>query len=685
MGFKRWVLTELDKEGAAQLAEDCGLHPFLALLLTTRGIADPSEADAFLVGGEPGDDPFGFADMDLAVARIQRALDMGERMAVFGDYDADGVTATALLYSYLRDQQADVLYRIPKREGEGEGYGLHRETVDWFSEQGVRLIITVDNGISALEEIAYARSLGMDVVVTDHHQPQERLPEAAAVVDPHREDCGSEFKDYAGVGVAFKLVCALEGDAEAVLERYADLVAIGTLADVMPLTGENRVLVREGLRLMNEGGRPGLRALAEVAGMSGRTQTASTALFSLAPRLNAAGRMGAPDKAEQLLLSESEEDARLLAAEIQQMNVRRQEVEGAILEEALLWLRSHPDCRHQRVLVVEGRGWHPGVVGIIAARLLERFGKPCIVLSMEEGPDGALTARGSGRSVPGFSLFEAIAACAEELTTFGGHELAAGVGLPADHIDAFRRKINAYAAARYPVMPVPVLAIDFKLRPAQVDVEKLQLIAALEPVGNGNPAPVFQLSNMRLENITPVGGGKHLRLALSRDGAMISAMKFQTMPEEFPVPCGALLHLAVTLERNEFRGTVTPSVVVKDLRYADTEQEELLAAMAVYDQLMRGERPENPAACTPDRDQAAAVYRLLRARNGWRGTWEQLAHAAGAEMSYTQLRVTVEVLCEAGLAEAEDDGDRLCISLLPADGKVDLNDTPLMRRLQGLS
>lgn len=680
MSFKRWVLTELDKESAAQLAEECELHPFLALLLTTRGISDPAEADAFLVGGEPGDDPFGFADMVPAVERVQRALDAGERMAVFGDYDADGVTATALLYSYLRDRQADVLYRIPKREGEGEGYGLRRETVDWFAEQGVRLIITVDNGIAAVEEIDYARSRGMDVVVTDHHQPQERLPEAAAVVNPHRADCGSEYKEYAGVGVAFKLASALEGDADAVLEQYGDLIALGTLADVMPLTGENRLLVREGLQQLAEGKRPGLRALAEEAGVSERAMTASTALFSLAPRLNAAGRMGEPEKAERLLLAESAADARALAEEIQRMNVRRQEVEGAILEEALRKLREQPDCRYQRVLVVAGQGWHPGVVGIIAARLLDRFGKPCIVLSVEERPDGTRFAKGSGRSLPGFPLFEAIAACGGLLDTFGGHELAAGVGLDAGRIDVFRRQINDWAAVHYPVMPAPQLAIDFKLRPSQVDVEKLQLIAALEPFGNGNPAPVFQLSGMRLENITPVGGGRHLRLSLSRDGTMVSAMKFQTAPEDFPVPCGALLHLAVTLERNEFRGVVSPSVIVKDLRYADTVQEEMLAGLADYDRLMRRERPSDPAACTPSRDQIAALYRLLRARGGWRGTLEQLLHAVDA-MSCVQLRVAAEVLCEAGLASAEDDGDRLCLSLLPASGKADLNDTPLMRFL----
>ena len=267
MNFRRWILPGLDKEAAASLAEEAGLEPFLALMLSLRGMTDVEEALEFLSGWDVTADPLAFADMDKAAARVRRALDQGERIMVYGDYDADGVTSTVLLYAYLREQGADVLYMLPEREG--EGYGLHKSSVDQIAEAGVKLIVTVDNGISAVEEIAYAREKGIDVVVTDHHQPQETLPEAAAVVDPHRADCPSEFKDYAGVGVAFQLVCALEGDVESVLERYADLVALGTLADVMPLRGENRALVRRGLRMLGEGGRLGLRKLAEVAGMAG--------------------------------------------------------------------------------------------------------------------------------------------------------------------------------------------------------------------------------------------------------------------------------------------------------------------------------------------------------------------------------------------------------------------------------
>lgn len=679
MAFKRWVTSPLDKDGAAALAEACGLHPFLALMLSQRGITDAAEAEAFLLGGDLQDDPFGFQDMDAAVERIQRAIDRGERIAVFGDYDADGVTATALLYTYLHEKNANVFYRVPKREGEGEGYGLRTCTVDMLAEQGAQLIVTVDNGITAVEAVAHANELGIDVVVTDHHQPQATLPRAVAVVDPHRADCGSGFKEYAGVGVAFKLVCALEGDEEAMLAQFADLVALGTLADVMPLVGENRLLVREGLRVLSRGERVGLRALAEVAGVGDKTLTSAVALFSLAPRINAAGRMGEPQKAAELLLSQDVNEAAVLAGEIQALNVRRQTVEGEILEEVVARLEREPSLLLDRVLAVEGQDWHPGVVGIIAARLLERYGKPCLVLNVS----GEL-AHGSGRSMEGFSLFDALTSCSDMLENYGGHELAAGVTLAAARVAEFRRRINAYAATQHPVMPSLPLRLDFKLRPGQVDVEKLQLIAALEPFGSGNPSPVFQLSNMRLENITPVGNGRHLRLAFSRDGVMMSAMKFQATPADFPVPCGTCLHLAVTLERNEFRGVVSPSVVIKDIHFAETDQEEFLGDLARVQALMRGEAVENAAACIPERAHTTALYRLLHAAGRWTGSVEQLWYAAGRQMRLSQLLVALQSLREASLVTVNDNGDALTVAVLPAEGKADLNATPIMQFLHTL-
>ncbi len=678
MSIRRWIVSPLDKEAAAQLAEDCEINPFLALLLVTRGITDPETASEFLLGGEIADDPFGFADMDLAVERIQRALDNHEQMAVYGDYDADGVTSTVLLYTYLREKEADVTYYLPDREK--EGYGLHKESIDLLHQQGVKLIITVDNGIAAVGEIAYAASLGVDVVVTDHHQPQETLPAAVAVVDPHRADCGSEFKDYAGVGVAFKLVCALEGDAEPVMARFGDLVAIGTLGDVMPLTGENRALVRAGLRVLNEGNRPGLRALARAAGAENKELSSANVVFTLVPRLNAAGRMDSPDRAARLLMTAQDDVAEALAGEIQQCNVRRQETETGILTQVIERLQAEPRLLADRVLVIDGENWHPGVVGIIAARIVERYGKPCILLAVKDGQ-----AKGSGRSVKGFSLFEAIAACEDTLSHFGGHELAAGVGLSADNIPEFRRRINAFAAERYPNMPAPELRLDFKLRPSQVDVEKLNLLKALEPVGAGNSAPVFGLFQMRLDNITPLSGGKHVRLSVSRDDTRLSVLKFGMSYDDFPFECGQILNLAVTLERNEFRGVVTPSVLAKEIRSAELDQEERILADRQFDRILREETvsPEQTAAWTPERTELERVYRYLRTAKGWNGALEQLRYFLGNPLiSYVRLRVALETLRQAGLIGLTDTGDSLKLSLLPVSGKVDLNGTPILQFLQ---
>ena len=646
MSFRRWVLPPLDKESAAMLAEECGVDPFLSLMLTTRGICEVETAMEFLTASELTADPLGFIDMDKAADRIRQAMDRGETIMVYGDYDADGVTATALLYSYLRDKGANVLYYIPQREG--EGYGLHRESIDRVSEAGAQLIITVDNGIAALDEVAYAAEKGIDV------------------------------KDYAGVGMAFWLVCALEEDVDWAFEQYADLVALGTLADVMPLRGDNRVLVRRGLEKINRGGRLGLDRLKEAAGTAGKVHTSTMTVFALAPRINAAGRMGSPDKAAQLLLSENMEETSALAAEIQKLNAERQEAETRILEQVLEGLRRSPERLSDRVLVVAGDGWHHGVVGIIAARLTERYGKPSIVLSV----DGE-TAKGSGRSVKGFSLFQAVAACKECLQGFGGHELAAGVTLETAQIDAFRERINAYAAA-LPAMPVPEMVLDCKLRPGQLSVELLASLSALEPYGAGNASPVFGLFQMQLEGITPVGGGRHLRLALSRDGAHITAMKFSTTPEEFRFIPGDVLNLAVTLDRNEYKGAVSVSVIVKDIRYASTRQDEVLAGLRDYDRAVRRELTAQDMALQPDRELAAKVYRLVSPQNGWAGTLEQLAHEAGTTGAYARVRLAAEVLRQAELIEAEDQGDILLLKRKPAKGKADLSATPMMGYFQDL-
>ncbi len=676
MSFRRWTFSPLDKVAAAELASACDVDCFLALLLNARGWSDPEEAAMLLAGEEEPCDPFAFADMDVAAERIQTAIDNGERIAVFGDYDADGVTATVLLYTYLKQQGANVTYRIPRREE--SGYGLHHNTIDDFVADGVQLLITVDNGISAVDEVAYANSLGLDVVVTDHHQPQDILPPAVAVVDPHREDCESEFKMYAGVGVAFKLVCALEGDEDWALEQFADLVALGTLADVMPLENENRRLVRAGLALINSQHRPGLVALANEAGSANRRQTSSSAVFTLAPRINAAGRMGDPDIAAQLLLAQTLADSELLAQTIAALNTERQKKELDIMTEVSAYIDAHPHVMAQRIIVLSGNNWYSGVVGIIAARILEKYGKPCILLSISDG-----IAKGSGRSVPGFSLFDAIASCSDILLNYGGHTLAAGLGMEADKVDEFRRRINEYAKATEPIMPVPELHMDFRLVPSQIDVAKLDLLDRLEPYGAGNPQPVFCLYNMTVESVIAVAA-KHSKLTLSKDGVCLTAIRFGVSPDTLGMKTGDRIHLAVTLDRNEYRGNVSVSIIVKDLRFADTVQEDILAAFQLYDRLICDEQlsaDDKQNAC-PSREHTVAVFRLLKEHGDrFEGSWEWLYHTLAPTVPTMKLKPAVEVLREAGVISVRDGGDIVTVQILPVEQKADLTQTTLMKRL----
>ncbi len=673
MQIRRWDESKPDTTLAAELAEACEIHPFLALMLTAQGLNTPEQIYEYITGYEEEVDPFSFADMQAAVDEIKNAIACGKKILVYGDYDVDGITSTVLLYDYFKKQGADVLYHIPTRN---EGYGVHRDTVRWAAKQGVSLIVTVDTGIAAVEEVQCAKEFGIDFVITDHHQPGNQLPDALAVVDPHREDCESEFKDFAGVGVAFMLLCALSGDSEAVFKDYGDLLALGTLADMMPLQGFNRDLMRRCITLLDESTRPGLLALRQVAGLADKSLSVSGVSFGLAPRLNASGRMADPDISLLLLLSDDQQEANCLAQEIQTLNLHRQQATNEILQQVEEQLEQHPEWLYDRVLVVGGDNWHSGLLGLVAARLADRYGKPAIALSL--GDDGV--AHGSCRSIEGFPMFDALTACGEIMTQFGGHEQAAGVTLPIDRVDTLRASINEYARTVCPIMPVSSLRIAVRLRPDQISTEKLILLQVMEPFGCGNPAPLFGLFRMQLDNITAVGNGKHTRLSLSRDGVRISAMMFQITPEEFPIPCGSVVNCVVSLEKNEYRGNTTVNVRIRDISFADTDRDELQREIAKFGRLLRREWQPKSAEVMPSRENLAHLYNLLHACREWNGTVEQLHHALGERApGYLPMLISLQLWQEAGLIRWYDRGERISVRLLPAEGKADLTATPLWK------
>lgn len=679
MILRKWEVRPLDKERAAAFAQTYGVPFFLAMLMNIRGLDDAAHLREFLGEGEPLSDPFLLKDMDKAAARITRAVDNMEKIAVYGDYDADGVTSTAMLYSYLETRGADVIFYIPQREG--EGYGMNMGAVEYLKEQGVSLIVTVDNGISSVQEVARANELGIDVVVTDHHRPQAILPDAVAVVDAYRPDDTSPYKHFSGVGIAFKLLMALEdgaGDVEDLLEAYSDLAAIGTIGDIVPLTGENRTLIRAGLERLSQSDRPGVQALLENAGIAGKALTSTNVAFTLVPRINATGRMGAPERAVRLLISGYEEEAEVLSEEICADNEERRRVEAEIAEAAFADIEAKGYMK-DRVVVVDGENWHHGVIGIVASRVTERCGKPCMIISR-----GETEAKGSGRSIEGFSLFEAICACGDLLIKFGGHPMAAGITLKPENIEAFRKRINQYAAEHFPQMPTQTVTLDCKLNPAALSVSMAQSLTQLEPFGNGNPQPVFGLFNMELSNVTPVGGGGHLRLTLEKNGAVITAMRFNTKPEELPYHIGDKIDLAVQLEAREFRGQPSLTVIVRDMKFAAFNTEKNIASLASFEKWQRGEvlSAEDKNRLYPDRACLAAIYRALRMVNGKETDQVRFVSQFGKDMTLGLFKTALLVFEERGLVHSEIADDTFTATLIETSGKTDITRSPVLLALQ---
>jgi single-stranded-DNA-specific exonuclease len=670
MPRKQWLLNKNlaeHRHTAQQLAQDLELPAFAAMLALGRGI-DEEELPGFLgLAEEPLVNPYDLPDMDAAVERIELAIARGEKITVFGDYDADGVSATALLTMYLQSRSEHVTWHIPNRQT--EGYGLTMGAIDQLHEQGTQLIVTVDNGVAAVREIAHAKALGMDTVVTDHHQCSNELPLCCAVVNPHRQDCNLPFKEYTGVAVAFLLVCALEGsEPEELLPNYAELVALGTIADVAPLLSDNRVFAREGLHMLNSD--PGLpfAALLRVANAQRKPYGTSAFSFTIAPRINAAGRMGLANEALELLLCRDETQAEKLAQRLDIYNQDRQLVEQEIFAQATAWLEANPARQHDRVLVFAGEGWHEGVVGIVAARLLERTGKPVLMIT-QHGEQ----AKGSGRSIPSFHLFHALQNSAHLMQKFGGHELAAGFSLPSADVNRLREEINAYAANID--MPFLTQHVDCKLKPASLTADLADELALLEPFGQGNPQPVFALPKMNLIGITPVGEAKHLRLTLEQNGAKIMVMAFRTTIDDFTFAIGDALDLAVTLEANEFRGQRDVSLILKNAKFTLLNNEKLLQAERTIEQILR--REDMQVAC-PTREDGAVVFRALKSTNK-PVSIERILLQAQPEQ-FTQLWLAAEVLRELGLAATDAQGRYF---LTPCSEKTPWEQAPLVKFLAG--
>ena len=668
-----------DEKYKAVLAAQQKENALLAGILAARGITDPAEALTLLAGEEELSDPALLTDMDAACQRIWQAIDNGETIAVFGDYDVDGVTATALLYQHLKGMGASVKCMLPSREG--DGYGLSKNAIQSIHDKGYQLIVTVDNGISALEEAEFAASLGVDLIVTDHHLPHDTLPKAVAVVDPRRADDTSPFKGLCGAGVAFKLCAALDGcPPEEMLDYCGDLAAVGTVADVMPLTGENRTLVKAGLHLLQHSDRPGLLALLDEVGLGGKPVTAENVSYAIAPRINAAGRMDSAVTALQLVLCEDEERAAELAHKLNEINAARQETEGEIAKAAQAQLEAEPAILEDRVILIWGRDWHPGVIGIVASRLVERTGRPVIVVTIDEHGE----CKGSGRSVQGFNLHACIGACADLLIRYGGHAMAAGLSVREENLPALRRRLNDWAARECPVLHTTPLECDLPIHLDRVTVESVRKLDQLAPYGAENPTPVFLLQNAVLDGVYPVSEGRHSRLRLRQGNASVYAVWFGMPPEQLPYAMGDVVDAALNLSVYDSPRGAQLSGRILDLHPAGLGTK--LAEQAAFVVALRRGTPltvEQKKLITPERSDIVTVYRELQARRWHAEDLQPLCAKLGEENTGKTL-VAVTALEQVGLIAAVEKGGAKYLELVPAQGKKNLADAPILKCLEGM-
>lgn len=671
--MKKWVVSELDKKKVKELSGIYGIPVFTAMLLTIRGITEREEIEKYFSAESDLPDPFEIKDMDKAVDRIKIAVTNYEKICVYGDYDCDGVTSTALLYSYLDSVFADVMYYIPDRNS--EGYGLNKKAIDNLKKLGVRLIVTVDNGIAAIDEVHYAGTLGIDVVVTDHHKPQDMLPNAIAVVDPHRNDDNSGFKDYCGAGIALMLASALEGDAFSIVENYSDLAAFGTIADLVPLTGVNRTIVKAGLFRLSNTERLGLSHLIDLAQIS--NMSAGNVAFRLAPRVNAAGRLGSAYNALDFFLTEDEEEAVKYADELTGLNVKRQTIENEIYEDICSMLDENNELIRDRVIVVSSEKWNPGVIGIVSSKITEKYGKPSIIIS-----EGEQICKGSGRSIMGFSLVDAIFACSDLLEKFGGHPMAAGLSIKKENIPEFKKAINEYAD-RLEDMPMLTLRLDCNLNPDAIVMDMVHQLQSFEPFGFGNPKPVFGINNMTLDKITPLSGGKHIKLSVSRGKARLNLVKFSVSPEEFPYPEGSMLDFAVCLDINTYQNKEYISFQIKDIKPSDFDTQSAMHQIQLYESYLRGKLPKELADKYLTRNEFAAVYLYLKKHPQSVYSIDMLLSEIGCDtIGAFKLMIILDIFSELKLIAYKQQCDILKIEIINVDFKVDLELSHIYRKLK---
>ena len=715
---KNWLIKSTDTQefnsAVSDIASGLGINPIVAKLLYNRGYTDVASAKAFVyMESEMLMNPFKMKDMEKGIEGIRAAIARGERITVYGDYDVDGVTSVCTLYLYLKSLGAKVDYYIPNRAG--EGYGVSTPAIDSIKENGSTLVITVDTGTTAVEEVEYAKSIGVNFIITDHHECRSDLPEALAVINPHRPDCEYPFKELAGVGVVFKLICAYEervlgksriDAAKRIFSLYADLVAIGTIADVMPIKEENRIIVRYGLSMIEKTDRIGLAALIDAASAKNDAQrsaqrkkkvkiTSGYIGYTIAPRINAAGRIKEASLAVELFLSNDKTRAREIAEELCHTNKDRQAEENKIMQEAYQKIEQY-DIENDPVIVLDADNWHHGVIGIVASRITEKYTRPAILVSFEgndsETPSPDDVGKGSGRSIKGMNLVDALCYCSEHLVKFGGHELAAGLSVTRGELDTFRRLINEYARNNLSEADmVQTVEADCELDFSDVNLGLAKGIQLLEPYGVSNPIPGFVLRGVTVNDITGISEGKHTRLSLGNGRYTLSAMYFSNSPDSLGIYVGDKVDVLFNLDVNEWGGRESAQVIVRDIKPSVTEKERHRNERARFEEIKNGATFTAEENIFPDRDDFAAVYRLIQ--NLVRMDVDVLKHRdiisrlKGADptvnIGYVKLKIIMMVFKELNILSVEDVApDTYKFKLYYSTTRKKLDKSTLLRRLR---
>ena len=627
MSTRRWQLqneNNADEAVIAELVRELNILPPTARLLYNRGYCDSQSAGGF-IRKEDGvfHDPFIMNDMDKAVERVLAARMSKERVMIYGDYDVDGVTSVSVLYLYLRSIGIDCDFHIPSRTG--EGYGISRSAVDNIAAESYNLMISVDTGITACDEIEYAGTLGLDTIVTDHHECHARIPNAVAVVNPKRHDCPYPFKELAGVGVVFKLITALQmriaphspNPFADICNSYADLIATGTIADVMPLCDENRLIVSMGLKMLEKQPRVGMKALLEKAGVLQGDKTtritSSTVGYSLAPRINAAGRLSEASIAVELMLSGDVRKAEELASVLCDINAQRKDEENAIAKEAADMISDSYDFERNPVIVLAKENWHHGVIGIVASRLTDKYGLPTILISFDEDGMG----KGSGRSVKGLNLVDALCACSDCLEKYGGHELAAGLSVERSRFEEFKEKINKYAVEHLGTEHTDnVCYADLVLEAQDICERQADELYLLEPYGTGNPSPLFVLCDAEIVEINGIGFNKHSRLILKKDNMTFPAVFFGHSPDSFASKPGDRVDAVFSLEINEYRKRRNIQLNLKHILAPLAYAEAITAEDELYADIKDGMHYTSADEIYPSRSEFASLYTYIKRRAG---------------------------------------------------------------------